>query len=69
MEDMFKGQWKQLKGHIQKQWGKLTDDELDEIEGNKEILLGKLQEKYGYTKEQARLEVDTWMRDTDFHRY
>jgi uncharacterized protein YjbJ (UPF0337 family) len=68
MEDMFKGQWKQLKGHVQKQWGKLTDDELDEIEGNKDILLGKLQEKYGYTKEQARMEVDNWMRDSDFRR-
>lgn len=69
MEDMFKGQWKQIKGHVQKQWGKLTDDELDEIQGNKEILMGKLQEKYGYTKEQARMEFDSWMRDTDFNRY
>lgn len=68
MEDMLKGRWKQMKGHIQKQWGKLTDDEIDEIEGNKDILIGKLQEKYGYTKEQARMEVDTWMRDSDATR-
>jgi uncharacterized protein YjbJ (UPF0337 family) len=68
-EDIFKGQWKQLKGNVKKQWGKLTDDEMDEIEGNKDILIGKLQEKYGYTKEQARLEVDNWMRENNINRF
>jgi uncharacterized protein YjbJ (UPF0337 family) len=66
MEDMMKGRWKQMKGHVQMQWGKLTDDELDQIEGNKDILIGKLQEKYGYTKEQARMEVDRFMLENDF---
>jgi len=66
MEDMFKGQWKQVKGHIQMQWGKLTDDEVDQINGNKDILVGKIQEKYGYTKEKAQLEVDSWIRESNF---
>lgn len=69
MEDMLKGRWKQIKGEIQKQWGKLTDDELDEIEGNREKLIGKIQEKYGYTKERAQMEVDSWMRDSNTTRF
>jgi uncharacterized protein YjbJ (UPF0337 family) len=68
MEDMLKGRWKQMKGEIQKQWGKLTDDELAEMEGNKDKLIGKIQEKYGYTREQARMEVDSWMRDHDLRK-
>jgi len=62
-EDIFKGKWKQMKGHVQMQWGKLTDDELDEIQGNKDILIGKLQEKYGYTREKAEFEFSNWMRE------
>ena len=68
-EDILKGQWKQLKGQIQKQWGKLTDDELDEIEGNKDILIGKLQERYGYSQAQAEMEYNTWLRDNSTRRY
>lgn len=73
-EDILKGQWKQLKGHVREKWGKLTDDELDQIQGRKDILVGKIQERYGYTHEQAAMEVDRWMRDstyntdTDFNR-
>ena len=62
-EDIFKGKWKQMKGYVQMQWGKLTDDELDEIQGNKDILIGKLQEKYGYTREKAEFEFANWMRE------
>jgi uncharacterized protein YjbJ (UPF0337 family) len=67
-EDILKGKWKQMRGHVQKQWGKFTDDELDQIEGDREILLGKLQEKYGYTKEQAQSELDTFMRARETDR-
>lgn len=56
-KDIFEGKWKQLKGNFKKQWGKLTDDDLDYQNGNKEYLEGKLQERYGYTKEQAEKEV------------
>ena len=56
--DQIKGQWKQLRGEIRKQWGKLTDDELDRIAGERDKLIGKIQEKYGMTKEQAEREVN-----------
>ena len=68
-EDILMGKWKQVKGYVQQKWGRLTDDELAEIEGNKDILIGKLQEKYGYTKEQAEMEFDTWVRENDLRRF
>jgi uncharacterized protein YjbJ (UPF0337 family) len=58
--DTFKGQWMQLKGQLRRQWGKLTDDEVDQIRGNAEILIGKLQERYGYSREQAERELERW---------
>jgi uncharacterized protein YjbJ (UPF0337 family) len=59
--DILKGKWKQLKGEAKTQWGKLTDDDLDQIEGNTEKLVGKVQERYGYGREQAEREVDQWI--------
>jgi uncharacterized protein YjbJ (UPF0337 family) len=57
-QDVLKGQWKQLQGNIKVWWGKLTDNDIDQIQGNRDKLIGMLQEKYGYTKEQANAEVD-----------
>ena len=54
------GKWKQFSGEVKKQWGKLTDDELMQINGNRDILAGKLQEKYGIAKEQANKQIDEW---------
>ncbi len=48
--DTLKGQWMQLKGKVRQQWGKLTDDEIDQMQGNAEMLIGKLQERYGYER-------------------
>jgi uncharacterized protein YjbJ (UPF0337 family) len=59
--DILKGKWTQLKGEARLQWGKLTDDDLDQIQGNSEKLLGKLQERYGYAKEDAEREVNTFL--------
>jgi uncharacterized protein YjbJ (UPF0337 family) len=59
--DTFKGQWTQLKGHVRKQWGKLTDDDLDQIKGNAQILEGRIQERYGRNKEEAQREVDQFL--------
>jgi uncharacterized protein YjbJ (UPF0337 family) len=56
-KNILKGKWKQLKGTIKDQWGKLTNDEIDQVEGNTEKLIGLVQEKYGYTKEKAEAEV------------
>ena len=61
-DDVFKGQWKQFRGEVRKQWNKLTDDDLDIIDGEREKLEGRLQERYGWAKEQARTEFDNWYR-------
>jgi len=60
--DIFKGKWKQLSGQIQQKWGDLTDDDLDRIKGSQTEFEGILQERYGYTKERAKQEVDDFMR-------
>ncbi len=59
--DTLKGQWMQLKGKVREQWGKLTDDELDKIQGNTEMLIGKIQEHYGKSREEAEKDLDCWM--------
>lgn len=56
-DDILKGKWKQVKGNIKKQWGKLTDDDLDKIKGDSEKLIGKIQEKYGTSKDAAEAQV------------
>jgi len=59
--DRVEGEWKQWKGKVQQQWGKLTNDDLDVIEGNREELAGRLQQRYGYAKDQAEREIDSWI--------
>jgi uncharacterized protein YjbJ (UPF0337 family) len=61
-EDVMKGKWKQLKGEVKSQWGKLTDDDLDQAEGDAEKLIGRVQERYGYAREDAKREVDDFFR-------
>ena len=56
-EDRIAGQWKQLTGKIKAQWGKLTDDDLIQAEGNSQYLAGKLQERYGIAREEAEKQV------------
>ncbi len=60
--NQIEGKWKQFKGNAQKQWGKLTNDDLDQVEGDREKLSGKIQESYGKTKEEAEREIDEWSR-------
>ncbi len=57
----IEGNWKQFTGKAKAQWGKLTDDDLQVINGRREQLEGKLQERYGYGKDQIRNEVDNWL--------
>lgn len=54
---ILKGQWKKLRGEIKKRWGKLTDDELDQVEGEWDKFVALIQLKYGYTKEQAEARI------------
>ncbi|MBU2960432.1 CsbD family protein [Citreicella sp. C3M06] len=58
--DVIQGKWKQLKGDAQIQWGKLTDDDLDRTEGNREKLVGVIQERYGIAKDDAERQVDSF---------
>ena len=53
--------WNQMKGKVKEQWGKLTDDELDQIEGRRDQLIGKVQKAYGVTEEEAERQVDQFM--------
>lgn len=55
--DQIKGKWKQLKGQTRQQWGELTDDDIDVIDGNRESLVGKIQERYGVAKGAAEEQV------------
>jgi uncharacterized protein YjbJ (UPF0337 family) len=58
MDDILKGNWKQLHGHIREWWGKLTDDDVTKVDGKRENLVGVLQTKYGYAKSRAETEVN-----------
>ena len=59
--EILQGKWHQLKGSVKAQWGKLTDDELDQVDGNAEKLVGLVQERYGYAKQRAEQEVDSFL--------
>jgi uncharacterized protein YjbJ (UPF0337 family) len=58
--DIIQGKWHQLKGSAKAQWGKLTDDELDQVNGEAEKLVGLVQERYGYARQRAEQEVDSF---------
>jgi uncharacterized protein YjbJ (UPF0337 family) len=62
-DDKLKGQWKQLHGKLKAKWGKLTDDDLKVADGNVEYLTGKLQERYGIARDEARKQIDAFNRD------
>lgn len=61
-EDILRGKWHQLKGEVKSRWGKLTDDDLDRAEGDAERLIGRVQERYGYARDEAKREVDDFLR-------
>lgn len=61
-EDTIKGNWKQFSGKIKEQWGKLTDDDLTVIAGQRDQLIGKIQEREGIVREEAEKQVEEWMR-------
>ncbi len=59
--DMIEGNWKKMTGTVKEQWGKLTDDDIARINGNREQLEGVIQERYGVAKDKAKKQVDDWM--------
>ncbi len=60
-QDTFKGNWKQIKGRLKQQWGRLTDDDLTRVEGDRDVLIGKLQERYGLARDQAEKQLDSFL--------
>ena len=63
--ERISGNWKQFKGHVREKWGFLTDDEVDKIAGKRDILVGKIVDHYGMTKERAEKAVDDFLKDLD----
>ena len=61
-QDRIQGRWKQLKGKVQEQWGRLTDDDLDVIAGRRDQLLGRIQQRHGLAKDEADRQVSDWER-------
>lgn len=59
--DRVEGNWKQFTGKVQEQWGKLTNDEIDQVAGKREQLEGLIQNRYGVAKDEAKRQVDDWM--------
>lgn len=59
--DELKGKWKQLKGDIRKHWAEFTDDDVENIKGHKENLIGRVQERYGRTRDEAEKQVNEWL--------
>ena len=59
--NILKGKWLQVKGSVREKWGQLTDDDVDKVGGSVERLIGTIQERYGYQKQQAEKEVDAFL--------
>jgi uncharacterized protein YjbJ (UPF0337 family) len=59
--NILKGKWLQLKGSIREKWGQLTDDDVDQVSGSAERLVGRIQERYGYARQKAEDEVDAFL--------
>jgi uncharacterized protein YjbJ (UPF0337 family) len=59
--EQVEGQWHQVKGNLKAKWGKLTDDDVQHVSGKKEVLVGKLQERYGILKDEAEKQADEWI--------
>jgi uncharacterized protein YjbJ (UPF0337 family) len=64
-QDVLKGKWKQMRGQVKQWWGDLTDDDLDQIDGSTDKLIGRLQERYGYAKADAEKEVNRRLKTFD----
>lgn len=64
-KDILEGKWMQLRGDIRQKWGDLTDDDLDRVAGQRDRLMGVIQERYGYAREEAERQVDAFLTDAE----
>jgi uncharacterized protein YjbJ (UPF0337 family) len=62
-QDIFEGKWKEMRGQVKEMWGKLTDDDLDKVNGKADQMVGLLQQKYGYTRDAAEEEYNRRIKD------
>jgi len=62
-QDILQGEWPELKGQVKLRWGKLTDDDVQRLSGKTEELTGVLQQRYGYGKVQAEMEINQWVSE------
>ena len=60
--NQVEGKWKQMRGSVKEQWGKFTDDDLNQIAGQRDKFIGKIQERYGLAQEEAQRRADDWLR-------
>jgi uncharacterized protein YjbJ (UPF0337 family) len=60
--DTIAGEWKEAKGKLRAQWGKLTDDDFETIAGKKDVLIGRIQQRYGYKRDEAERHVDDYLK-------
>jgi uncharacterized protein YjbJ (UPF0337 family) len=67
--DQVAGNWKQLRGIAKEKWGRLTDDDLDRMAGQRDQLIGRLQEHYGMAREEAEKEADRWATSIEASRH
>jgi uncharacterized protein YjbJ (UPF0337 family) len=65
-DDVVSGMWKQLKGQVKQQWGRLTDDDLDKISGKRDEVIGLIQERYGWERARAEMEVNDFLKGRDW---
>jgi uncharacterized protein YjbJ (UPF0337 family) len=59
--DLIEGNWKQFAGRVKQQWGKLTDDEIAQVNGSRDQLEGIIQARYGYAKDQVKKDIEAWL--------
>ena len=62
----IRGNWKQIEGSVKQEWGKLTDDDVAQADGEREKLAGKLQDRYGVTQAEANKQIDSWAEKLKF---
>lgn len=67
-KDIIKGKWHEVKGKLKQKWGKLTDDDLTQMKGSYEELSGAIQKRYGYQKDQAKKEIDAFVKENRWHQ-
>jgi len=66
--DILEGNWKEIRGEIRQRWGELTDDELEQINGQRDKLVGSLQKRYGYSRDEASRQLDDFLNDWERNR-